>query len=224
MITSLITIRYDKDLATMVRVIREFLKIPETVFTTQVFLGIFYRFVYLFQFCRKSWTSAGCSMSMPTNCLSPPHPHRWKPPSGHNWKVMKRETKTVVACFRHCFFIIDVSGFVRKHLSSRALVHQQCKQTFRRRFQVRCASFVEHLIIFNFWWSLNVWWAGWWSVPRWTSRRVSTSASTTATPCGAPATGRFTSVRIVFKYSCDADHYPIMVKLYWTTIINSNPP
>ena len=29
-------LRYDKDLATMVRVIREFLKIPETVFTTQV--------------------------------------------------------------------------------------------------------------------------------------------------------------------------------------------
>ena len=41
LITTIPTIRYDKDLATMVRVIREFLKIPETVFTTQVFLGIF---------------------------------------------------------------------------------------------------------------------------------------------------------------------------------------
>ena len=99
LITTIPTIRYDKDLATMVRVIREFLKIPETVFTTQVFLGIFYRFVYLFQFCRKSWTSAGCSMSMPTNCLSPPHPHRWKPPSGHNWKVMKWKTKN---CSENC--------------------------------------------------------------------------------------------------------------------------
>ena len=28
--------RYDKDLATMVRVIREFLKLPETAFSTQV--------------------------------------------------------------------------------------------------------------------------------------------------------------------------------------------
>ena len=41
MFISLITIRYDKDLATMVRVIREFLKIPETVFTTQVFWHLF---------------------------------------------------------------------------------------------------------------------------------------------------------------------------------------
>ena len=32
--------RYDKDLATMVRVIREFLKIPDTVFTTQVTFNI----------------------------------------------------------------------------------------------------------------------------------------------------------------------------------------
>ena len=41
LITIIPTIRYDKDLATMVRVIREFLKIPETVFTTQVFLASF---------------------------------------------------------------------------------------------------------------------------------------------------------------------------------------
>ena len=32
--------RYDRDVATMVRVIREFLKIPETTFTTQEILDV----------------------------------------------------------------------------------------------------------------------------------------------------------------------------------------
>ena len=159
--------RYDRDVATMLRVIREFLKIPETTFTNQEILDV----------CGVLNVNAHEVTIL-----------------DQYWVVIFYWLKhlLVLKWFRYpksLIFLLGSSdpdpypGPVCQHFYSGALMHQQCQQTLWWRQQV--SNYLGTLIIQK----IICLSPGSWSEPQSTSRRGSTSASTTATPCGAQPTG-----------------------------------